>query len=161
MSGTGHDPIIENKGTAIITLPQMPSETPLRHEGTKWVESSETRLAGQYMEIAHGRTPPAILAIKDHDLSKVPELDVSHPNFERRNELRNRYTRENEQFALQRQRLLLTGWTDLYKFLAAAAEANAPILHRRLKMECDLTTSHNIVLYSIREIKRSSSSSCK
>ena len=82
MSGTGNDLTIDNKGTANVTLPQMPSETPLRHEGTKWVESSEARLPGQYMEIAQGRIPPAILAIKDHDLTKVPELVVSHPNFE-------------------------------------------------------------------------------
>ena len=72
----------------------------MRHEGVKWKEAAEKRLAGRLLVVSKGQVPAAAAAILDIDMAEIPELDPSDAGFERRRELRIRTRRENEQNAL-------------------------------------------------------------
>ena len=135
MFGSGNDLSEKIHGTSIV-LPQIPSENPLSHEGFKWKESAETRIAGPLLVVAQGKIPEAALAIKLHDLTELPELDPSHPQFERRKELRIKLSRENEYLNEKRKTIVLTTWTELYKALAAASEQNAPTASSSWSVTC-------------------------
>ena len=110
----------------------------MRHEGVKWKEAAEKRLAGRLLVVSKGQVPAAAAAILDIDMAEIPELDPSDAGFERRRELRIRTRRENEQNALRRKMIILNDWTDLYTVVATACEDNAPMLACEMQESCNM-----------------------
>ena len=78
-----------------IELPNFPGERVLAHEGRNWRIAAITRLAPhELVVVAETGIPPAANEIIDIDLDEFPELDPSHPHYERRKDIRTRYLGE-------------------------------------------------------------------
>ena len=61
--------------TNSATLKQFPGEELLAHEGIQWMEHAEAVFAKEkLLSVLNGEDPPAAKAIKDLDLSRLPEL---------------------------------------------------------------------------------------
>ena len=77
-------------------LPQFPGEDFLAHAGAQWKEQAEARLAKRHLlTVAQGQQPSSAKCIIDVDLSAMPELSVTHRDYQRRLEIRTRTLSQN------------------------------------------------------------------
>ena len=109
------------------------------HQGTAWYEAAVGRLAGRLLRVANGLVPTDVEKIVDIDLTQIPQLPATHAHYERRLEARLRAERDNARNRTERQEIYIRDWTDLYKLMAEATEANAPLLHRAIHNACDMS----------------------
>ena len=125
--------------TLYTHFPAVPGEDPMPHQGAAWYEAAVGRLAGRLLRVANGLVPTDVEKIVDIDLTQIPQLPASHAHYERRLEARLRAERDNARNRTERQEIYIRDWTDLYKLMAEATEANAPLLHRAIHNACDMS----------------------
>ena len=67
--------------------------------------------------MVRGGEPTAVRSIIDTDLSKLPELSPGDQGYERRVELRIRYSMQNKANAEKRFEITMKAWTKAYTLL--------------------------------------------
>ena len=139
-----HDPIRGGSRVghnAMLKLPTVVSDEPLRHEGAEWLKAAETQLiASQMLAVASGGEPMSCQLIEDYDLVDYPELPEDHRDFYKRNTLRMELSRKNRLNEKKRTLLTLDAWDSLYAACRAATIKTAPMTFEALEAECDLST---------------------
>ena len=96
--------------TTTDVLPQFPGEDFLAHAGALHKEKLDARLGDLgLMPVALGFEPESIQGLKDYDLSVIPILPDSHPQYYRNQIERMKLQTHNEANAEKRQKATLKG----------------------------------------------------
>ena len=125
--------------TRVVTLPDLPGEDLLAHQGIAWEQSAITKLAPhELVAVAETGVPPSIAEIIDTPLDDYPLLAADDSYYERRNAERSKIRKEHRANVERRKRAVFQAWTLLFDSLRSACERNAPMLAMELFELCDL-----------------------
>ena len=99
----------------VANLPEFPGENFFSHAATAYKEQVEARLAELgWLAAAQGLQSEAVKAIVDIDLTRLPELEPTHREYNRRMETRIKVEAQNEANRQRRCSIQLSEWTKIY-----------------------------------------------
>ena len=122
-SATGEDALLKTQAA----FPQLPGEDFLAHAGAQYLEQVDARLAdlGLLSVAKDGADPDSVKQLIDFDLSLIPTLPATHPQYLCTMENRMKYQQHNASNEQKRLSLRYSAWTKVYTLFKMSTETGS------------------------------------